>query len=127
MMPSTTLVQENVTREVLGAFYTVYNALGFGYLEAVYANALALELRHRKQKVEREVPITVRYEGRPIGFYRADLVVQEVVLVEIKASSVLDPHVRQQTLNYLRGTRLEVGLILHFGPKPRFQRLVSTR
>ena len=118
------LVQETVTRQILGAFYDVYNGLGYGFLEAVYANALVIELRRRAQRVEREVPISVYYRGRPIGEYRADLVVEGVVLVEIKATRTLDPHARQQTLNYLRGTELAVGLLLHFGPKPQFERLV---
>jgi GxxExxY protein len=124
---SAVLVQESVTREVIGAFYAVYNGLGFGFLEAVYANALELELRRRGKVVERELPIDVSYRGSLVGFYRADLVVDKVVLVEIKSARILDPHVRQQALNYLRGTNLEVALILHFGPKPHFERLISTR
>ena len=124
---SSVLVQEAVTRQVLGAFYDAYNGLGYGFLEAVYGNALEIELRRRRQRVDREVPISVWYRGRSIGDYRADLIVERVVLVEIKASRALDPHARQQTLNYLRGTELEVGLLLHFGPKPRFERLVCTK
>jgi GxxExxY protein len=124
---SAVLLQESVTREVIGAFYAVYNGLGFGFLEAVYANALELELTGRGRAVDRELPIDVRYRGASVGFYRADLVVDKVVLIEIKSTKVLDPHTRQQTLNYLRGTNLEVALILHFGPKPHFERLISTK
>ena len=121
------LEHEAITQEVLGAFYTVYNELRHGFLESVYANALACELCERGQRVAREVPITVRYRGTPVGFYRADLVVEDIVLVEIKSSRQLDPQARQQALNYLRGTDLEIGLLLHFGPRPHFERVVCTR
>lgn len=120
------LVQEAVTRQVIGAFYDVFNRLGYGFLEAVYANALEIELRERRQRVEREVPVQVNYRGRSIGEYRADLIVGGTVLVEIKATKTLEAHARQQLLNYIRGTDLEVGILLHFGPKPRFERIISS-
>ena len=121
------LLQEGTTRTILRAFYDVFNRLGFGFLEAVYANALEIELRLHGRRVEREVPVRVWYRGIPIGEYRADLVVEGVILVEIRATRSLDPRARQQTLNYLRGTELQVGLLLHFGPKPHFERVVCVR
>jgi len=124
-MPSA-LLEEGLTREIIAAFYEVYNQLGFGFLEGVYANALALELRNRGAIVAREVPVRVSYRGDLVGEYRADMVVDGAVLVEVKATRVLDQHARQQTLNYLRGTHFEVGLLLHFGPRPHFERVVST-
>ena len=124
-MPSH-LLEEDLTRSIISAFYDVYNQLGFGFLESVYANALTLELRERGRTVSREVPVRVFYRGSRVGEYRADMVVEHAVLVEIKASRLLDVQARQQTLNYLRGTHLEVGLLLHFGPKPHFERVVST-
>ena len=121
------LQQEVITREVIGAFFTVYNELRHGFLESVYANALEFELRQRGQRVAREVPVSVHYCGVPVGFYRADLVVEDIVLVEIKATRIMDPQARQQILNYLRGTDLDIGLLLHFGPKPHFERVICTR
>ena len=121
------LLEQRLTHEVIGAFFAVYNELDHGYLEAVYANALELELKRRGLRVAREVPVTVRFRGTPVGYYRADLLVADVILVEIKASRILDAHARLQTLNYLRGTGLAVGLLLHFGPKPHFERLVCHR
>jgi GxxExxY protein len=123
---SVLLLQESTTRRIVGSFYDVYNRLGFGFLESVYANALELELNEHGLLVRREMPVRVHYRGRPVGEFRADMVVEDVVLVEIKASRVLDPHAREQTLNYLRGTALEVGLILHFGTRPRFERVISS-
>ena len=121
------LREESVTREILGAFFAVYNELDFGHLESVYANALALELSWRGLKAEREVPLTVCYRGHEVGFYRADLVIERAVLVELKATRDLDPQARRQTLNYIRATNLGVGLLLHFGAKPRFERVVGPR
>ena len=123
---SVLLAQESTTRRILRAFYDVYNRLGFGFLESVYGNALELELREHGLLVRREMPVRVHYRGHPVGEFRADMVVEDVVLVEIKASRLLDPHAREQTLNYLRGTELEVGLILHFGTRPHFERLISS-
>ena len=120
------LAQERTTRRILRAFYDVYNRLGFGFLESVYGNALELELREHGLLVRREMPVRVHYRGHPVGEFRADIVVEDVVLVEIKASRLLDPHAREQTLNYLRGTELEIGLILHFGTRPQFERLISS-
>lgn len=119
------LRQESITREIIGAFYAVYNDLDYGRLEAVYANALALELGWRGIKAAREVPLSVSYKGHEVGFYRADLVVDGAVLVEVKATRYLDPQARRQVLNYLRASDIGVGLLLHFGPRPRFERLVG--
>lgn len=125
-MARSALIQEKVSREVLGAFYTVYNELGFGFLEAVYARALEIELLARGLAVAREVPVDVRYGSDIVGCYRADVVVESAVLVEIKAGRLLDPEAERQLLNYLRGSTIEVGLLLHFGPKPVFRRMIFT-
>ena len=120
-----TLVARDITREIIGAFYEVYNTLGYGFLEAVYIRAMVLELRRRGLRVEREVWIAVFYKGEQVGSYRADMLVESCVVVENKATVALSKSDRDQLLNYLRGSRLDVGLLLHFGPRPTFQRVVA--
>ena len=110
-------------RRVVGAFYEVYNVLGYGFLEAVYARALERELRARGLRVEREVLVEARYKGEVVGVFRADMLVDGRVVVELKATPALVPGDRAQLLNYLRGSGLREGLLLHFGPEPRFRRV----
>jgi GxxExxY protein len=112
----------NLTEEIIGAFFTVYNALGYGFLEKVYANALRLELERQGLKVRQEFPIVVRYLGQTIGEYYADLIVNDLVIVEIKATKTLLQEHEAQLLNYLKATPYEVGLLLNFGPKPEQKR-----
>lgn len=121
------MFRPELTHGIIGAFYDVYNELPFGYLDAVYCGALAVELRERGHTVQREVPISVHYKGHAVGDYRADLLVDDAVIVEVKASRYPDPNGEHQLLNYLRATDCEVGLLFHFGPRPSFKRLVSTR
>jgi GxxExxY protein len=121
-----TLLQADRTQAILGAFYHVYDRFGAGFLEAVYANALAVVLRRAGHRVEREVPFEIVFLGERIGFYRADFVVDAAVIVEVKARRTIDPASSAQLLNYLRASNLEVGLLLNFGPKAEFKRVVST-
>lgn len=121
------LLFEDITRSIIAAFYAVYNKLGYGFLENVYAAALVLELRLRGHKVAREVTLPVFYDGKQIARYKADFVIDDVVLLELKSTERLNPNDRRQLLNCLRATRLEVGLLLHFGPKPEFHRIVASR
>src|SRR5918999_3132505 len=121
-----TLFEEALTRRVIGAFYDVYNSLGYGFLESVYANALAFEIVSRGLHVVREARADVRYKGEVVGMFRADLLVESRVVVELKASAKLDPAHASQLLNYLRATDLEVGLLLHFGPRPGIKRFVAS-
>lgn len=100
----------------------MYNALGYGFLEHVYSNALSLELRMRGLRVEREVPVEVQYHGQAVGHYRMDMVVEGRVIIEIKSSIALCEADRRQLFNYLRASRVALGLLLHFGPKPAFKR-----
>ena len=123
MTKKSNLAHEELTGEIIGSFFTVYNALGYGFLEQVYANALSLEMRNRWLRVEREAAIEVQYEGQPVGHYRLDMVVNGLVVVEIKAGAALVDSDKKQLFNYLRAARLNVGLLLHFGPKPVFKRL----
>ena len=117
------LLEGEVTGQIIGAFYECYNTLGFGFLETVYRRAITIELRRKALRYAEEVPIEVAYRGVAVGIYRADLIVEDRVVVEIKATSVLGPSDKRQLLNYLRATRIKVGLLLHFGPdKPTFIR-----
>lgn len=118
------LVHGALTREIIGAFYDVYNALGFGFVESVYQRALPLALRARGIASEREVPLSVSYLGSVIGDYRADLVVDEKVIVETKVAAKILPIHEIQLVNYLKASTITVGLILHFGPEPAVRRLV---
>ncbi len=114
-----------ITDQILNAFFKrVYPALGYGFLEKVYRNALALALREAGLKVAVEFPIQVYFEGQLVGEYFADLVVNEKVLVELKAVDFLRNEHEAQLLNYLRATPYEVGLLLNFGKKADFRRLV---
>jgi len=119
------LLHGRLTREIIGAFYEVYNVLGYGFLESVYAQALFLELTRRGLHVQREVMIDVYYKGDRVGKFRADMLVAYSVVVENKASVALAKSDRDQLLNYLRCSCLEVGLLLHFGPRPAFRRVVA--
>lgn len=113
---------QDLTEQILAAFFRVYNTLGYGFLEKVYENALLIELERAGLSAEAQRPITVRYGGQVIGEYFADLLVEDKVIVEIKASKSLAAEHEAQLLNYLKATEIEVGLLLNFGPKPEVRR-----
>jgi GxxExxY protein len=108
------MLEKETTSHVIGAFFTVYNKLGFGFLESVYAEALERELVKRGRTVQREVHLTVWYDGRELANQRVDMIVDGTVLVESKSSAVLPAFAKRQVLNYLRGTSLQVGLLPPF-------------
>ena len=114
----------DLTEKIIGAFFTVYNSLGYGFSEKVYENALVLELRKLGLKVEQQKRITVYYDGQVVGEYLADIVVNGVVIIELKAVRQLLKEHEAQLLNYLKATMIEVGLLLNFGPKAEFKRKV---
>ena len=114
----------DLTEKIIGAFFVVYRTLGYGFSEKVYENALALELRKLGLKVEPQRRIVVYYAGQVVGEYLADIVVNGVVIVELKAVRQLLKQHEAQLLNYLKATRIEVGLLLNFGPKAEFKRKV---
>jgi GxxExxY protein len=122
----TGLLHEDITRSAIAGFYAVYDKLGFGFLENVYRGALTIELRRRGHQVRREIAVPVFYEEVRVALYKMDFIVDDVVVLELKSTHVLNPSDRRQLLNYLRATRYEVGLLLHFGPKPKFYRLVAS-
>jgi GxxExxY protein len=119
--------QAELTGAIVGAFYRAYNRLDYGFLEHVYLEAMVIELEKLGLRVRAEAPIDVWYDGKRIAVYRADLLVEESIVVELKSSHSLDAAAKRQLLNYLRCTDIEVGLLLHFGPKPSVKRLVHTR
>ncbi len=122
-MPAGTLVEEELTHSIIGAFYEVYNTLGFGFLEQVYAHALEWELVGRNHRVARELSVRVVYKGVNLCTQRIDMVVDERVIVEIKSTYRLDPSADRQLYSYLRASRFEVGLLFHFGKEASFYRL----
>jgi GxxExxY protein len=105
-------------------FFDVYHELGYGFLESVYEEAFAVALEESGLHFERQKPLTVWFRGRLVGTFRADAVVEDSVLVELKAARVLGPSHEAQLLNYLKATKLTVGLIFNFGPRPKFLRRV---
>jgi GxxExxY protein len=113
-----------LTRDVIAGFYRTYDALGCGFLESVYKRALSVELRHAGLGVEREVPFELFHLGECIGRYRADLIIEKTLIVEVKGGPALDPAAIPQLLNYLNVTKLPLGLVLFFGPKPNVRRLI---
>ncbi|MBL8189358.1 MAG: GxxExxY protein [Acidobacteria bacterium] len=113
----------DLTERIIGVFYDVYNELGHGYLEAIYREAMMIALTQVGFKVECEVPLKVWFRGQNIGNFKADLTVDGVVILELKAARMLDSVHEAQLLNYLRATEIEVGLLFNFGPKPSFKRV----
>jgi GxxExxY protein len=119
------LIDEEITSAVIGSFFEVYNTLGFGFLESVYVGALELELRDRGRRVGREVQVRIRYKDRDVGLHRLDLLVDDRVVVEAKSSAELPKIATRQVYNYLRASRLDVGLLLHFGHEAKFYRCLN--
>jgi GxxExxY protein len=113
-----------VTEKVLGAFYKAYNELGHGFLESVYARAMAIALREAGLSIEKEAAVPVWFRGVDVGNFRADFIVEKKVLLELKAVDHLDRQHEAQLFNYLRATDIEVGLLLNFGPRSDFRRIV---
>ena len=115
----------NITGQIIKAFYKVYNILGYGFLEKVYENALAIELRERGLSVVQQAPIKVYYREQSVGDYYPDLLVDGKVIVELKAVEALPDKHNAQLLNYLKATEIQVGLLLNFGPsKPEVRRKI---
>ena len=113
---------KELTDAVICCFYTVYNTLGYGFLEKVYENALLIELEKRGIRAQPQFPVPVYYDGKSVGEYFCDILIEDVVIVEIKATRNLVPEHEAQLLNYLRATDKEVGLLLNFGPSPQIKR-----
>ena len=118
------LLHKELTDKIISCFYQVYNDLGYGFLERVYQNALYYALIDEGLQCETEKSIKVFHNGRVVGDYRSDLLVENKVLLELKASEELNPANEKQLINYLKATNIEVGLLLNFGKRPQFKRKV---
>jgi len=118
------LLDEAITRSIIGTFYDVHRALGFGYREHIYALAMERDLVAKGHQVDREVAVMIHYRGEPLARQTMDMIVDKRVIVENKATEYLHPGVAKQLSGYLTATIMEVGLILHFGRKPKFRRMI---
>lgn len=118
------LLHKALTDQIIKTFYDVYNELGYGFLEKVYQNSLYMELKNRGFQVEAQKQIKVYYKNTAVGEYYADLVVNDLIILELKATEVIVKEFEFQLINYLRATDIEVGLLLNFGIKPEFRRKV---
>ena len=116
----------DITEKIIKAFYNVYNSLGHGFLEKVYENALLIKLRNHGLMVSQQKPIKVYYNDKEVGNYYADLIIEDKVIVELKAADGIREEHEAQLINYLRATDIEVGLLLNFGVKPQFKRKIFT-
>ena len=125
-MKTNNYLHSDLSGKVLQAFYKVYNTLGFGFLEKVYENAMKVELNKMGINCQQQYPIDVFYEGKKVGSYFADLLIDNKLIVELKSVEKLASEHEAQLVNYLRATELEVGLLLNFGKNPTQKRRVLT-
>ncbi|WP_290889602.1 GxxExxY protein [Arenimonas sp.] len=121
------LIREAVTETVIGAFYSVYNELGVGFLEQVYENALMVCLLDAGLPVLQQQRIDVYFKGHKVGDYRADLIIPDELLIEVKVASTISPAHEAQLVNYLKATGVPIGLLLNFGPRPQVKRRVHSK
>ncbi len=117
----------DITNRIIKAYFNVYNKLGFGFLEKVYENSMMIELQQLGLSCKNQVPLKVYYNDNVVGDYYADIIVNNVVIVELKAAESLCEEHEIQLVNYLKATDIEVGLLLNFGKKTEFRRKVLTK
>ncbi|MFQ5754004.1 MAG: GxxExxY protein [bacterium] len=115
---------EKLTEKIIKCFYIVHDELGNGYLESVYETALMIELLDQGLKAESQKPLNVFYKGHLIGEFKADIVVENKVLIEVKAVSKLTPQHEAQIINYLKTTGIKIGLLVNFGEELEFKRRI---
>ncbi|MDP2724613.1 MAG: GxxExxY protein [Bacteroidales bacterium] len=120
------MLYEELTSEIIEVFYKVYNTLGYGFLEKVYENAMMIELKKAGLKCKSQCPVKVYYEGESVGDYFADIIVEDLIILELKAAEALVDEHGYQLINYLKATDREVGLLFNFGKKPQFKRKIFT-
>jgi GxxExxY protein len=113
-----------LTEKIIGIFYDVYNELGYGFLESVYEESLVIALREASLTVQRQLAIPVWFRGHEVGQFRGDILVEGKVLLELKSTRILEAAHEAQLLHYLKSTEIEVGLLLNFGSRPQFRRLL---
>ena len=120
------MLHSEITEKIIKAFFKVYNTLGYGFLEKVYENALIIELKKIGFHISQQYNIKVYYDGKIVGDYFADIIVDNNVIVELKATEGLREEHQTQLINYLKATDKEVGLLLNFGKTPEFKRAIFT-
>ena len=120
------MLYAEITDKIINSFYKVYNALGYGFLEKVYENAMSIELKRAGLKVLQQQNIKVYYEEQVVGDYFADIIVNDQIIMEIKAAEGLREENKAQLINYLKATDKEVGLLINFGKTPEFRRVIFT-
>ena len=120
------MLQQDLSNRIIRCFYKVYNTLGYGFLEKVYENALYLELISNGILCKKQCPIKVFYNEAVVGEYYADIIVEDVLIIELKAAETLVLEHEYQLINYLKATEIEVGLLLNFGKEPKFIRKIFT-
>ena len=118
------LLHEEITKKIIKSYFKVYNTLGYGFLEKVYENAMAIELRKDGLEVKCQHPITVFYESEIVGEYFADIIVNNIVVIELKATKEISEEHECQLINYLKATKIELGLLLNFGKEAEYKRKV---
>jgi GxxExxY protein len=118
------LLHKEITEKIIKCYYKVYNTLGYGFLEKIYENAFALELQQNGLDVKCQFPIKVYYENKIVGEYYADIIVNNLIIIELKASTCLLEEHECQLINYLRATEIELGLLLNFGKEAEYKRKV---
>jgi GxxExxY protein len=123
-MESPSLKHAELTERIIGVFYDVYNELGYGFLESVYEESLVIALRDAGLNVESQVCIPVWFRQHKVGEFKADVLVESTIMLELKSARTLEPSHEAQLLHYLKSTEAEVGLLLNFGIRPQFRRLL---
>lgn len=118
------LLHKDLTEKIINCYYKVYNTLGYGFLEKVYENAFAIELKKAGFEIKQQQPIKVYYETELVGEFFADIVVNDIIILELKAASKLLEEHELQLLNYLKATKIEVGFLYNFGKNPEFARKI---
>ena len=120
------MLHQELSQNIIRIYYQVYNELGFGFLEKVYENAMFFELNNSGLFTQKQLPIKVNYKHREVGEYYADLIVEDKIILELKAAESIAEEHECQLINYLKATDIEVGLLFNFGKKPEFKRKIFT-
>ena len=123
-MESSGLRHAELTEKIIGIFYDVYNELGYGFLESIYEESLVIALREAGLLVQSQVPVPVWFRQHRVGDFKADVLVENSVMLELKSARVLESSHEAQLLHYLKSTDVEIGLLLNFGVRPQFRRLL---
>lgn len=121
------MIYEELSNNIIKCFYETYNELGTGFLESVYENALATVLNENGIFLEKQKDIEVFFRNKQVGYFRADIVVENKIILELKAVSKIKPEHHAQLINYLKATKINIGYILNFGDKPEFKRMIFNK